>query len=219
MVTDPGAVAAQLFTRGDGVYVVLLLIPTALLALGQPLLLATALPQLGVNALSELGSTTEPTYQYVAAIIPALIAASIMTIGRFHGRVRPLVAATPLIAALLCLVAQPPVPGTQEFVFGPSESAGRTSAMRAAVQLLPADAPVSSTNRLGAHVSARSAIYSFPERDEAEWVLIDLHDAWLVRGYRADERRFRQLVRRLDNDRRWQLVFERADIRAYRRLS
>ncbi len=219
MVTDPGTVLAQVFTRGDGQYVLLLLIPTALLALGQPLLLAAALPQLGVNSLSELGSTTEPTYQYVAAIVPVLVAASIMAVGRFQGRLRLLVAATPLVAALMCLVAQPPVPGNQEFVFGPTESVARTSAMREAVQLVPADASVTTTNRLGAHLSARRLIFSFPERAEAEWVVLDLRDAWLVRGYRADEPRFREQVGRLDRDARWQLVFERADIRVYRRTS
>ena len=219
LITDPGAVAAQVLTRGDGLYVVLLLIPTALLALGQPLLLATALPQLGVNALSELGSTTEPTYQYVAAIVPALIAASIMTVGRFHGRLRLVVAALPLVAAGMCLAAQPPVPGKQEFVYGPTESGARRSAMRAAVQLVPEDAPVTSTNRLGGHLSARRMLFSFPERARARWVVLDLRDAWLVDGYRADEHRFRQLVSQLDRDERWQLVYKRQDIRAYRKTS
>jgi uncharacterized membrane protein len=219
LVTDPGTVLAQVLTVSDGLYVLLLLIPTALLALGQPLLLATALPQLGVNSLSELGSTTEPTYQYVATIVPVLVAASIMAVGRFQGRLRLLVAATPLVAALMCLVAQPPAPGEQEFVFGPSESGARTSAMRAAVQLVPADAPVTTTNRLGAHLSARRKIFSFPERMGAEWAVLDLRDAWLVRGYRADEPRFREQVGRLDRDASWQLVFERADIRVYRRAS
>ena len=91
--------------------------------------------------------------------------------------------------------------------------------MRAAVQLVPEDAPVTSTNRLGGHLSARRMLFSFPERARARWVVLDLRDAWLVDGYRADEHRFRQLVSQLDRDERWQLVYKRQDIRAYRKTS
>lgn len=219
LFTDPGAVLAQVATAADGSYVVWLLLPTALLALGQPVLLATVAPQLGVNVLSELWSSTQPMFQYVAPIVAPLVAASIMTLGRLPERVRLVAAALPLCAALVCLAWTPPVPGEQEYVFASTESETRTAAMSEAIDLVPAEAAVTVTNRLGAHLSARRAVYAFPERSGSKWAVIDTRDAWLVDGFRIDEPMFRNLLSRYEHDSAWRLVFERADIRVYRRAS
>jgi len=219
LLTDPGTVLGQVTSGADGRYVLLLLAPTALLALGQPLLLATALPQLGVNTLAEFWSTTQPRFQYVAAILAPTIAATIMSVGRFRPRMRPFAAALPLVAAVICLAWWPPLPDEQEFLFGAREPAARTSAMREAIGLVPADAPVMATNRLGAHLSARRGIYRFPERAGAEWAVIDTRDAWLIHEFRVDEQRFGKLLIRLHDDPAWRLVFDDADVRVYRRAS
>jgi uncharacterized membrane protein len=219
LFTDPGVVLAEITTGADAIYVLLLLLPTAFLALAQPLLAAVALPQLGVNLLSEQSSSTQPEFQYVAAIVPFLVAASIMSVGRFQGRLRLVAAALPLVAALVCLAARPPMPRGEDFVFAAREPASRTAAMREAIALVPAAAPVTATNRLGAHLSARRGIYLFPERSRAEWAVVDTRDAWLVRGFAADVVRFRNLVLQLDRDPAWRLVFDRGEVRVYRRLS
>jgi uncharacterized membrane protein len=226
--TDPEVVLGEITTSADVIYVTLLLVPTAFLALATPLLASVALPQFGVNLLSGSAASTQPMYQYVAAIVPFLVAASIMSVGRFHGRMRLLAAALPLIAALMCLAWKPPVPGEDRFLFPKPDSDARTAAMREAVALVPVDAPVSATNRLGAHFSARRSIYLFPERTHAEWAAVDTRDAdsfqtytfsrWLNRGTRDAQPPANPFVQ-LERDRAWRMVFEREDIRVYRRVS
>jgi hypothetical protein len=46
-----------------------------------------------------------------------------------------------------------------------------------AVALIPANAAVSSTNGLGAHLSERRRIHSFPVVRDADWVAVDLKRA------------------------------------------
>ena len=47
------------------------------------------------------------------------------------------------------------------------------AAARRALALVPGAAPVSATNSLGAHLSARKRIFSFPVLEEADWVAVD----------------------------------------------
>jgi uncharacterized membrane protein len=227
LFTDPGVVLAEITTSADATYVLLLLVPTAFLALGQPLLAAVALPQLGVNLLSGSSASTQPMYQYVAAIVPFLVAATIVVAGRFHGRLRLVAVALPLVASLMCLALKPPLPGEDRFLFPNPDPAARTAAMRRAVELVPANAPVTATNRLGGHLSARRGVYLFPERSRADWAVVDTRDSdsyvtyrfatWLKGGSpkgRLPDNPFVQLER----DASWNLVFEREDVRVYRRV-
>ena len=101
LVTEPGVISSAITAAADVKYVLLLLVPTAFLALGQPLLLIAVLPQLGINLMSDFWSTTQPMFQYVAAIVPVLIAATVMSVGRFPGRWRAWVACAPLLAAVV----------------------------------------------------------------------------------------------------------------------
>ena len=48
-----------------------------------------------------------------------------------------------------------------------------------AVALVPEDAPVSATNRVGSHLSARRYIYSVPVVRRAEWIVLEMTDTWV----------------------------------------
>jgi uncharacterized membrane protein len=222
LVTDPGAVFAALLTAADLEYVGWLLTPTLLLALASPLLLLAVLPQLGVNLLADFWATTQPMYQYVAPLLAPLIAATILSIGRFHRRFRPVLAAAVLGAALLCLAVRPPIAGEQQYLFGARESPERLTAMKQALALIPSHAPVTATNRLGAHLSARREFHDLPRLSQSDWVVVDLRDAWVagpsvsVFGY--DDRRMQSYVVRLERDSDWKLVFSREHVRVYERL-
>lgn len=220
LFSNPSAFVEAVVTRSDGWYIAVLLLPTALLALGAPLLLVVALPQLGINLLSDWPYTTQPMFQYVVPIVAPLVAATIVAIGRLPRRLQLVAAAAPLAAAMLTLTLKPPLPGEQGYVFARRESSARADAMREAIQLLPNDAPVSATNRLGAHLSDRRRIYLFPERSSADWVVVDARDPFvLVGGERIDDEFFRRLLTRFERDSTWLLVFERVDVRVYRRAS
>jgi uncharacterized membrane protein len=215
--TDPGVILSAITAAADLKYVVLLLIPTAFLALGQPVLLIAILPQLGINLMSDFWSTTQPMFQYVAAIIPAVVAATVITVGRFSMRWRVAAACAPLLAALVVLVAVPPVPGGQAFVFGPSETQARTDAMREAVALVPSGAPVMATNRLGAHLSARRTVQLFPMQNDAQWAVVDTRDPWLqVAGEQEDAALFGKHLREFESDPTWRLVYDVQGVRVYR---
>jgi uncharacterized membrane protein len=218
VVTDPGVVLSAITTADDLRYVTLLLIPTAFLALGQPLLLIAVLPQLGINLMSDFWSTTQPMFQYVAAIVPPLVVATVISVGKFPARWRLWVACAPLLAATLVLVAVPPIPGGQEFVFGPTESRARTHAIRDAVALVPDGAAVMTTNRIGAHLSARKTVQLFPTQTGAEWAVVDTRDPWLqVGGEQEDAELFASLLRAFQANPEWMRIYDVEGVRVYRR--
>jgi hypothetical protein len=215
---DPGAILAAISSSADMRYLALILFPAAFLALAEPLLLAAAIPQVSVNLLSDFWSTTQPMFQYVAPALAPVIAATVIGLGNLPTRFRTVGAAAPLCAALACLAAYPPAPGEQEFVFAERESPARVAAMKAAVELVPTGAPVTVTNHVGGHLSARRHVYLFPERAGADWAVIDTRDAWTAfAGERIDVPLYRGLLTRFEGDTGWRLVYDVQDVRVYRR--
>ena len=81
--------------------------------------------------------------------------------------------------------------------------------------LIPPDAPVSATNTLGAHLSARKRIFSFPLLEEAEWVAVDLTRLTYLDSVRPA--RARQPLRALLEGRRFRVVFEEDGVLVLRR--
>ncbi len=78
---------------------------------------------------------------------------------------------------------------------------------RAAERVLAAVPPgvaVSATNTLGAHLSARRRVFSFPVLREAQWVAVDLERPSYLDDARG--RRFAAAYAALRRDPRWQVV-------------
>ena len=92
--------------------------------------------------------------------------------------------------------------------------------MRVAIGLIPSQAAITVTNRLGAHLSERPNIYVFPERARADWMVIDTRDAYVQAGEatRIDTPFFRRLLSDFERESGWRLVFDREDVRVYRRI-
>jgi hypothetical protein len=214
---DPAAIVEAVTTTSDGRYLFLALFPTAFLAVGTPLLALVALPQLAVNTLSDHWSSTHPRYQYVVPLTAPLIAATIMTIGRFPVRFRTFGAALVLSTALASIVIFPPLPGGENYVFGSQDSAARLSAMRHALDLLPSGVPVTATNRVGSHLAERRHFYAFPVLGDAEWAIVDTGDPWLATVEGDDRIHFDQLLRGLEVRNSWRRVFSEHGIVVYRR--
>jgi hypothetical protein len=75
------------------------------------------------------------------------------------------------------------------------------SAKSHALGLVPAGVPVSASNELGGHLSARRYIYTFPSVGRAQWIVVDIHDRTLhIPG-------FRRQVRRYEADKAWRIVY------------
>ena len=214
LLTDPGAIVDVVTTGGDFRYLLLMVLPTAFLLLVQPLLLLAAVPQLGVNLLSEFGATVSPLYHYSAPVIAIVITASIMGVGRLPARGRVAASGAVLGAGVMLLAVAYPSPGTEKYLFPELDPPSRLAAMRQAVELVPRSVPVTVTNRFGAKLSERRSVHLFPARADAEWAVLDTrdppNDAWGIGPIT-----FEQQLRRLDRDPSWRLRFQSEGVRVY----
>ena len=170
--TDPLAIAGALTDRRDLLYLVELGLPLAALFLLAPLVLVAAVPELLANLLSSVGNQTSIRFHYTAPITPFLFAAAILGASQFVRR-REAAVAILAFSLLAGIVIGPLRAG--ELVPEPRSEHDRIA--ERAVDLIPPDAPVSSTNGLGGHLSERRRIHSFPTVSDSEWVAVDLKRA------------------------------------------
>ena len=219
----PGTVLGALVEGPDIAYLVWLAVPLLGLFFLAPGLAAVALPQLFANGLSDFRSMTDPRYHSVAAVIPFLIAATALGIGRLSPPRRGLAAAAVLVcSAIISLVVGPwgrivdatPLGGR------PHLSPARIDALAAAVARVPDRAPVAASNTAGAHLSDRRYVYSVPVLRKAEWVVLDLRDPWVVRPDSPVLTRHPEVVHalamRLEDDPSWTKVFDRGRVLVFR---
>lgn len=206
-VTDPIVVAREASGPRDRRYLVDLLLPLLALPLVAPGAALTALPELGLNVLSSTTTQTSVHFHYTAAAIPGLLAAAIFGAARLRRRSRLVERVLPrllVVAGLLAGYALGPMPlwrhvpggatlATREHVVGVHARAAER-----VLTVIPASAPVSATNTLGAHLSARRRILSFPLTRDVTWVAVDtqrpsfLDKAVAPREFEAALRTFEQ---------------------------
>ncbi|MEW6583812.1 MAG: DUF2079 domain-containing protein [Actinomycetota bacterium] len=175
----------------DWRYLLALLVPLLLLPLGAPLLAAGALPEVLVNVLSSHAPQHEIIYHYAAVPAPFLVAASVVAVARLRERARPALmrrALGPAVPVALGMVAVAwasgvhlgPLPWWQDL---PGGSDTRTyeyivtrhaEALARAVAVIPDGEPVSASNAMAAHLSARRRVMVFPVVADARWVAFDI---------------------------------------------
>ena len=223
--TDPGAIVSALFESHDLVYLLWLTVPLCGLFLLAPGLAAVALPQLLVNMLSDFRSMTDPRYHSLAAVIPFLIAATVLGVSRLPASRRGRAAAAVLVVSGILALVVGPWPraiGLKPLGGRTTLTAEHVAALSDAIALVPDDAAVTASNPAGAHLSARRYIYSVPLLERAEWVVVDLDDPWVVRPDSPILNRHPEIVRafakRLERDPDWRKVFERDRVLVFRML-
>jgi uncharacterized membrane protein len=218
LVTDPGAIWSAATTGADLRYLFLLLVPLLGLWALEPLLALAALPVLALNLLSDFWSMNRIEYQYVSTIVACLFAASAIGAGKLGSR-RALVATTAVLAFVAIATLSGPLASLDTFgAQGERPSPAKVDAIRSALALLPADAAVSSSNSIGAHLSERRHLYSFPRRALADWVIVDEADPWLASaGERDVPGAYRHMLAQLRLDTSWSRIFERDGVLVYRR--
>ena len=224
LFTDPATVLGALVEGHDIAYLLWLGIPLLFLFLLSPGLAAIALPQLLANTLSDFRSMSDPRYHSVAAVIPFLIAATVFGIARIGRPRRGLAAAAVLVCSATLAVFVAPwgrAVGAVPLGGRPYVSAARVAALADAVALVPSRAPVTASNTVGAHLSARRYIYSVPLLRSAEWVVVDREDPWVVRPdspiLTRHPKVVRSLVTRLETDPAWTKVFDREGVVVFRK--
>ncbi len=223
-VTKPWKLVTTAVTgRGLG-YLARLFLPLGLLALLAPLLLLAAIPELAINLLSAATTQTSIHFHYTAGLIPVLIAATIFGAARL-ARSRPHRAAPLATGALvLALVSNYALgaiplwrylPGGQQAEAHAADVTHHDRIAARALLLIPKSAVVSATNTLGAHLSARRRVLSFPIIQDAAWIAADETSP----GY-ADRLAPLPTAVQLSWLRRnpeWRLVFERDGILIFHR--
>ena len=176
-LTDPLHVLQVAFDgRGAG-YLARLIVPAALVLLA-PVTLVAAFPELAINLLSSTPTQTSIHFHYTAAITPAIVAGSIFGAARI-AKGRPVTALRLAGAAVVLAIASGwwlgplPYPGGEDLAADDwrVEDHDRTAAR--VLERVPGDAVVSASNALGAHLSERRRILSFPYRHDADWIAVD----------------------------------------------
>jgi len=198
LFSDPAAFVHAVATGHKGFYLAFLLVPFLGLSLLEPLLLLGAVPDLAINLLSSQPDQTSIPFHWTAGIVPFVVAASIFGAARFKGRGRSLslwvLAATAAVAIYSPLYT---LKGGVE-ALGSPEAAAKAHALG----LIPEGAPVSATNALGGHLSARRYFATFPYVGRSTWIIVDVNDP----TYRASAG-LRQDVSRYESDNGWRSVF------------
>ena len=218
--THPLRIAEAALSGRDLHYLLDLVAPLAALSLLAPLVLVAALPELAINLLSSTTTQTSIHFHYTAGLIPVLMIAAIFGAKRLSRWTLP-IAAGIVLAALIGNYRLGPIPGWRHVPGGQKfqATAGRVTAhdrvAQRALQLIPGDAVVSATNTLGAHLSARRRVLSFPYLEDSKWIAADETQPGYADRY-APIPTATQLAA-LRRNPEWQLVFEEDGILVFRR--
>lgn len=224
-VSDPGRVAREAASRRDLAYVFDLLAPLGGLPLLAPAAAATAIPELATNVLSDARTQTSIHFHYGAVTIPSLVFAAVLGAARLQRRLPRAPAVVPRAAvgvALAAGIAYGPLPLWSHLPLGEELAARdhlvdeRDRAARRVLGLIPPGDAVSATNTLGAHLSERRRVLSFPRQLDARWIVVDERRLSYLDAAVAPGRGARALAR-LRADPRWRLVAEDAGILLFRR--
>jgi uncharacterized membrane protein len=220
-LTDPWKIVTTAATRRGLGYLAQLVLPLALLVVLAPLALIAAVPELAVNLLSAATTQTSIRFHYTAGLIPVLIAAAVFGAKRLPPRIP--VATIVVVTALAANYLLGPAPLWRYFPGGEQHQARAADVSEhdriasRALRLIPPHAVVSATNSLGAHLSARRRVLSFPYLQDAQWVAADE----TAPGY-ADRLAPLPTAVQLSWLRRnpeWRVVFERDGILIFHRAS
>ena len=174
-----------------------------------------------MNLLSAATTQTSIHFHYTAGLIPVLLAAAVFGAKRIPPSVP--VATLVVVTALAANYLLGPMPlwryfpGGEQLQAHAAEVSEHDRIAARALGLIPPQAVVSATNSLGAHLSARRRVLSFPYLQDAQWVAADE----TAPGY-ADRLAPLPTAVQLSWLRRnpeWRLVFERDGILIFQRAS
>ena len=199
--------------------------PLGGLSLLSPVTL-TAAPELAANLLSSTRTQTSIHFHYVAGAIPGLIVGAVFGAAwlvRRRPRLLPWVTGGIVVLGVLANVRLAPVPAWRHVPGGQSLGAREAQVSehdriaKRALERIPAGAVVSASNTLGAHLSERRRVLSFPRLLDARWVAVDeTRPSFLDRVSAPEDAA--AAVRRLRNDPRWRAVFAQDGVLVFRKV-
>ena len=183
--THPGRIAHAAFSARDLHYVLTLVVPLAGLCLLAPLVIAAVL---GAKRLSRW------------AIPVAMVAVVAAVAGNYWLGPAPI---------------WRDVPGGSTFQATAARVTNHDRIAAHALKLIPKSAVVSATNTLGAHLSARRRVLSFPYVQDATWIAADETQPGYADRYAPVPTALALAALRRDPD--WRLVFEQDGVLVFNR--
>jgi uncharacterized membrane protein len=218
--TDPVRILDAAFSTRDLRYLLELVAPLAALCLLAPLALIAAVPELAINLLSATQTQTSVHFHYTAGLIPPLVIAAVLGAKRLRRRAVP-VAIAVVVAAVLGNYRLGPitgwrhVPGGAHFQATAARVTDHDRIAERALALIPKTAVVSATNTLGAHLSARRRVLSFPFVQDATWIAADETQPGYADRYAPLPTAIQLATLRRNPD--WRLVFEQDGVLVFNR--
>jgi uncharacterized membrane protein len=218
--TDPLRILDAAFSTRDLRYLLELVAPLAALCLLAPLVLIAAVPELAINLLSATPTQTSIHFHYTAGLIPPLVIAAVLGAKRLTRWTVP-VAVAVVVAALLGNYRLGPitgwrhVPGGARFQATAARVTDHDRIAARALTLIPKTAVVSATNTLGAHLSARRRVLSFPFVQNATWIAADETQPGYADRYAPLPTAIQLAALRRNPD--WRLVFEQDGVLVFNR--
>ncbi|MFN2472095.1 MAG: DUF2079 domain-containing protein [Gaiellaceae bacterium] len=225
-LTDPLRLFGEAFDERGLRYLAALVLPLAALCLSAPLALVIAAPELALNLLSSISTQTSVEHHYTAGLVPGLVAATVFAVARLARGSPRRAEALGLVVALAALIGNyrlGALPVWDRLPGGASRPAELVSVSHhdrvaaRALELIPPDAGVSATNTLGAHLSERRRILSFPRTAGVEWVAVDETRPSILDRASAPRDGARAIAR-LSASRAWRVVFAEDGILLLRRV-
>ena len=223
-VTHPLRIVEHAFDHQGIRYLAQLALPLGVLWALSPLALLVSLPDLALNLLSQTSTQSSIHFHYTAGVLPGLVVASIFGAARLR-RARPAriggLAAALVVLALVANWHLGAIPFWREVWGGEKLGAYDTRVSEhdriadRVLQQVPGSAVVSATNSLGAHLSARRRILSFPRLLDATWIAVD--ETKLSTYDRLVALPAAQRLVTLRRDPRWELVASEDGILLFRR--
>jgi uncharacterized membrane protein len=203
-----------------------LLVPLGFLWVLAPIALVAALPEVALNLLSHVTTQQSIHFHYTAGLIPALFIATVLGAGRLAERRSSFRTQLGPAVVLLALAANyylgpipfwGDLPGGSRFQNSYLHVTAHDRVAERAIKMIPPNVVVSTTNSIGAHISARRRILSLPRLDDATWVVADeTQSSYLDRISPLPSANDLVALRRNPD---WRLVFEEDGILVFKRTA
>lgn len=220
VITHPIYTIETTFRTAKVVYLVLLILPTAGLALLAPRELVFTLPILGLNFLATKPELTNIRYWYSMLLVGPLVVASIVGLRRVNSWLarmgRPGLTWVPLVVLLGCLAVAQLFPRNPIIsLWLHHEPQRRLATANAIVAMVPDEARVAASSRIAPHL-LRRYLYYYPLADPTILPTIDVIIADVSSNSFDDADSGAQL-QHVRTSPEWELVLDRDGYQVFRR--
>lgn len=222
IIFSPTKTISRIVTNGGLVYLLQLFSPLGFIAFLSPIVLIFAVPDLGIDLLSNNLNLHQIYYQYSATITPFIFIASIFGIKNLmkwfpkKNLLKPLLIFLSLTTIISAYVFGP-LPGA----FNPSidmftRQLADRNLIQAFISGIPTRYKIAATNNLGSHLSRRKNEYTIPQGlDNADMILFLLNDPFAQPSLAAQK----EMVAMLKKDPKYKLVFEKGEFVVFQKKS